>query len=346
MKTVGLVLIFEGSLRMSEKVNIGVLGCAKIAEKSILPAIKLLNEHYNLVGISSRSKEKAEQFSIAFKTKPYLHYEDLLSVRGLDAVYIPLPNSLHKHWIDKALNAGLHVLVEKPMACNFDEVIKLNQIAADKKLLLMESFQFRFHPQLEFIKKLIDNGEIGELRSVKSAFAFPPFSDPKNIRYNSQLGGGALLDAGAYPLKILQIFLGYDIDVIAAKSHFDAVKGVDLWGSAYLGARHNDIGAYIDFGFDNYYQCHIELVGSLGRIYTDRIFTAPSSYSPIINIHKTISGSSTVELSSANHFVNLLMYFKNQIIDQDNLSDEYQQNVNQSRLISEFQAKARSLQPV
>ena len=123
---------------MSEKVNIGVLGCAKIAEKSILPAIKLLNEHYNLVGISSRSKEKAEQFSIAFKTKPYPHYEDLLSVRGLDAVYIPLPNSLHKHWVDKALNAGLHVLVEKPMACNLGEVIKLNQIATDKKLLLME----------------------------------------------------------------------------------------------------------------------------------------------------------------------------------------------------------------
>ena len=325
---------------MCNKIKIGVLGCASIAEKAILPAINSLSEHYKLVGIASRTKKKADKFSKQFNTKAYYKYEDLLSVKDLDAVYIPLPNSLHSEWIDNALNVGLNVLVEKSMACNLKEVIKLNKIAANKRLLLMENFQFRFHPQLNYIKQLLRNGEIGELRSLKSSFSFPPLPDPHNIRYNAKLGGGALLDAGAYPLKILQFFLGFETSVIAAKSHFSASKGIDLWGSAYIGSKDQDVGAYISFGFDNYYQCEIELVGSLGRIYTDRIFTAPPNYSPTIDISQNGSDGRLVKLQPANHFINLLMHFKEQIVNQNDFFNEYQQNVHQSRLINEFKNKA------
>lgn len=326
---------------MSNKINIGVIGCANIAEKAILPALNLLSDHYNLIGVASRTKKKADKFADQFNTKAYYKYEDLLSVKDLDAVYIPLPNSLHSEWTNNALSAGVHVLVEKSMACSLKDVINLNKIAANKNLLLMENFQFRFHPQLEFIKQLLQEGEIGELRSLKSSFAFPPFSDPNNIRYNAQLGGGALLDAGTYPLKSLQLFLGYETSVIAAKSHFSATKGVDLWGSAYIGSKDHDVSAYISFGFDNYYQCEIELVGSSGRIYTDRIFTAPPNYSPTIDIRQNGSDDRLVKLQPANQFIKLLMHFKEQIVDRNDFFNEYQQNVHQSRLINEFKNKAQ-----
>ena len=295
---------------MCRQIKIGVLGCAKIAEKAILPAINILSEHYDLVGVASRAKKKADKFSDQFNTRAYYNYKDLLAIEELDAVYIPLPNSLHNEWIDYALDAGLNVLVEKSMACNLKEVEELNRKAENKQLLLMENFQFRFHPQLKFIRNLLQNGEIGELRSLKSSFSFPPLSDPNNIRYNAKLGGGALLDAGAYPLKILQYFLGNEAYVIAAKSHFNATKGIDIWGSGYIGSKDHDVGAYISFGFDNYYQCEIELVGSLGRIYTDRIFTAPPNYSPAIDIHRNNSDQRSVKLQPANHFINLLMNLK------------------------------------
>jgi len=326
---------------MSRKLNVGVLSCANIAVKSILPALKYLNKHFNIIGIASRSPEKANKFSDVFDIKPYYDYNEILKYSNLDAIYIPLPNSLHAKWIEKALDAGVNVLVEKTMTCNHADTMRLNTKARNKNLVLMENFQFRFHPQLQSILQLINDGEIGELRSVKSTFAFPPFSDPYNIRYSSELGGGALLDVGAYPLKILQIFMGHNIDVVAATSHFDTVKNVDLWGSGFVKSADNNVSGSFNFGFDNYYQCELELIGSVGRIYTDRIFTAPPNYSPSITISKNGLLTKIVTIEPSNHFVNALLHFKNQILDGQKLSDEYSQNINQSRLISQFRSAVK-----
>ena len=199
---------------MKKLVNIGILGCANIAHKYIIPTLLEMSV-YNIIGIASRTKEKANQFSNTFFIKPYYSYESLLNVEELEAIYIPLPNALHAEWIEKAFGKGLHVLVEKSLATSFEDVLRLNRMALEKKYVLLENFQFRFHKQLEVIKELVKDGKIGPLRCVRSSFGFPPFSDKKNIRYNKKLGGGALLDAGAYPVKISQIFLGNDIEVAA-----------------------------------------------------------------------------------------------------------------------------------
>ena len=169
--------MLEAFWRMSRKLNIGVLGCANIAKKSIIPAIKNLSDHFNLVGIASRSPNKADEFCDLFDTQAYYRYTDLLENPSLDAIYIPLPNSLHKEWIEKSIQQGLHVLVEKSMACNLKDVVHLNQLAEKSNLLLMENFQFRFHPQLNAIKKILNDGEIGSLRSIKSTFYTSPRSN-------------------------------------------------------------------------------------------------------------------------------------------------------------------------
>ena len=115
-------------------VNIGVIGCASIAKRYVIPAILNLTDSFRLIGIASRSKNKAKEFGSLFNTKSFSSYQSLLDQIDLDAVYIPLPNSLHYEWIEKALNKNINVLVEKSMACSFNEVVALNQLARKKKI--------------------------------------------------------------------------------------------------------------------------------------------------------------------------------------------------------------------
>ncbi len=316
-------------------VKIGVIGCADIARRYVIPALLSLEDHYILSGVASRTQEKARQFANEFNIKSFIGYETLLNEEQLDAVYIPLPNLMHAEWIERALNNNLHVLVEKSMACSYEEVKYLNELASQRSLVLVENFQFRFHNQLAVISDLINEGKIGEIRCVRSSFGFPPFSDPDNIRNNKELGGGALLDAGAYPLKITQIFLGQDIEVSSANLWYDEEKDIDIWGGAYLKQKKGPLFAEIAFGFDNFYQCNLELWGSEGKINTNRIFTTPPDFSPEI-IFESSNGSEIISVEPCNHFEKMLLHFYNLITTKEGLTIEYTQNINQSRLIFEM----------
>ncbi len=323
----------------TEKINIGVIGCANIAEKYIVPAL-MKSEKFKIIGVASRAKEKADRFAFKYSTKAYYNYDSLVNDPKIQAVYIPLPNSLHFDWILKALKNNLHVLVEKSMSCSFEEVLELNNFAKSNKLVLIENFQFRFHSQLSHIKNLVNNGAIGEVRNVRSSFGFPPFADKKNIRYNKDLGGGALLDAGAYPIKISQFFLGEDIIVDSASLYYQADINVDTWGSACLKQKNGILSSQISFGFDNFYQNNIELWGNKGKIYTNRIFTAPPGFEPSIEL-ETPEGKQIIKLPGDDHFINMLNHFHSQIKTKTELDLEYSQNINQARLISELFKQAR-----
>ena len=320
-------------------VNIGVIGCASIAKRYVIPAILNLTDSFRLIGIASRSKNKAKEFGSLFNTKSFSSYQSLLDQIDLDAVYIPLPNSLHYEWIEKALNKNINVLVEKSMACSFNEVVALNQLARKKKLILVENFQFRFHPQLQLIKDMIKKGEIGELRCFRSSFGFPPFEDENNIRYKNELGGGSLLDAGAYPLKLAQLILGESLEVVSSSLIYDKIKKVDIWGGASLKQTNGSSFGQIAFGFDNYYQCNLELWGSKGKIYTNRIFTAPPNHSTEI-IKEVDNKAEQINVEPFNHFEGMLKHFFNSISTGKNLSTEITQNVNQSKLIHQVREMA------
>ena len=320
-------------------INIGILGCANIAKRSIIPAILELKNHYNLIGIASRDLKTAESVAANFGIQPFGAYQSLLDYSELDAVYIPLPNSLHAKWIEKALKKNIHVLVEKSMACEYQEVINLNNLAKTKGLVLVENFQFRFHSQLEALKKMMSDGVIGELRSLRSSFGFPGLPSQDDIRYKKELGGGALLDTGAYPLKIAQILLGADIEVSSATLNTLPDKDVDIWGGAYIKQKNGELFAEIAFGFNHFYQCNVELWGSKGKLYTNRIFTAPSGYEPIFEI-ETANGKEEIKLPTDNHFNNMLIHFYELIENKKDRENEYLQNINQARLINEIKQKS------
>lgn len=320
--------------KQSNKIRIGILGSANIATRSVIPAIKALPDVFMLRGVATRNLDESSLKSEDYKLIE--GYENLIDKEYVDAVYIPLPNSLHFKWVKRALDKGIHVLVEKSMACSHSEVVELNNLAEKKDLALVENFQFRFHPQLKYILELLSDKAIGELRYLRSSFCFPPFPDKNNIRYKKELGGGALLDAGAYPVKISQIFLGKEIDVADASLNSKNSFEVDIWGGATLKQRKGNLRSQINFGFDNYYQCNVEILGSEGRIYTNRIFTAGENVTPSIILETKENGVKNIELKPANHFVNMLEYF-GEVINSKRLRQlEYLENDNQSRLLQEI----------
>lgn len=319
-----------------QRIRIGILSTSNIGKRSTIPAVLSLPGQYELMGIASRTLDAAQLAAVEFNCRAFGSYEEILDAEFIDAVYIPLPNSLHYEWVKYALEKGIHVIVEKSLACNLDEVTELNTLAEQKGLTLLENFQFRFHPQLQFIRDLVDSGEIGTLRYIRSSFEFPPFPDKTNIRYQKELNGGALLDTGAYPLKISQIFLGMDISVIASTLRYDEENQVDVGGGAFLKQDHGDVYSEVSFGFDNYYQCSIEIFGSKGKISTNRIFTSPPGYSPVINIEVQNTPARTIEIAPDNHFKNMLEHFYNTVYEGTARKEEYIQNINQSRLIQEL----------
>jgi NDP-hexose-3-ketoreductase len=289
-------------------VRIGVLGIASIARRMAIPAIQSASTRFRLAGLASRDASKAREAAAELACPAYDSYEALLEDPSIDAVYIPLPNGLHYQYVMQALRNRKHVWVEKSLGCDSAEVEEMVRTARDLDLVLLENFQFRKHSQLSSIRTLLRDGVIGELRSVRVSFGFPPFKDAGNIRYDPALKGGALLDAGAYPLKIAPYFLGEDIEVTAASLSFDPVRKVDIWGGGMLTQKHGPLFCHFGFGFDHHYQCALELWGSTGKLFTNRIFTAPPGYSPRLLI-ETAQGTEERVLPPDDHFVRMLEHF-------------------------------------
>jgi len=314
------------------------LGNADIARRMVIPALTRL-DFFEIAGIASLSEQNKKRIEQELQIPFFSNYETLLEA-SLDAIYIPLPNSLHFEWIKTSLDNGIHVLAEKPMSCNLSEATEINDLARKNNLVLLENFQFRFHSQVQFIKQQIEKGVIGEIRNVRAAFGVPPFTDRNNIRYNKELGGGALLDLGVYPLKISQMFLTSNIFVDSAALAIPENENVDIWGSAFLKQNDGQVTSQIAFGFDQSYFNSLDLWGSRGQITAERIFTAGPGVKPKVTI-RTKDNIEQLSLASDNHFSKILKYFYDLINEEGSRESEYMQNINQARLVDELRDKSR-----
>ncbi|MDD2200123.1 MAG: Gfo/Idh/MocA family oxidoreductase [Bacteroidales bacterium] len=318
---------------MQTKINIGVIGCASIAERLVIPNF-IASGLFNVTHVASRTAEKANSFANKFNCKAIIGYDNLISIEELDAIYIPLPTGMHYEWVKKALVAGKHIFVEKSFTQSFNEAEELINIAIDNDLCIFENFMFPYHSQIKFVKKLIDDNTIGNIKLLRSCFGFPPFNAENNIRYKSNLGGGALLDAGAYTLMAAQLFLGLKQQVICSNLEKED-SDVDFQGSILL-KNENNICSQLAFGFDNFYQNNIELWGSTGKITIERAFTAGPGFSPNITIEK--QGCKKVQtLPPDNHFMKIMKDFHS-CITSGNFNKKFQQLLNQSRLINVVQS--------
>jgi predicted dehydrogenase len=187
----------------STPVRIGVLGAAAIVRAALMNPGRGVHEA-QILAIASRDPKRA--YAMAKKHGiPRVHqtYSALLADDDIDAIYIPLPNSLHAKWTIRALKAGKHVLCEKPFASNAQEAEEMAQMARETRLVLSEAFAYRYHPLTARVREILASGEIGSIQHFDAQFCFL-LPSPKNIRFNYELAGGALMDCGCYPVSLIR----------------------------------------------------------------------------------------------------------------------------------------------
>jgi predicted dehydrogenase len=202
-------------------IRIGVLGAAAIVPMALTKPARAVPE-VQITAIAARDPQRAQRFALKHKI-PLVHqtYDALLADPDIDAIYNPLPNSLHAEWSIRALRAGKHVLCEKPFASNAREAEAMAKAARETGLILSEAFAYRYHPLTARVKEILSGGEIGKIRHIDAQFCFL-LPSPGNIRFNYALAGGALMDCGCYPVSLIRYLAEAEPTVERAEAHLFA----------------------------------------------------------------------------------------------------------------------------
>ncbi len=253
------------------KLRWGILSTANIGIKRVIPAIQS-GERGTVVAIASRDGERAQsaaaQFGIA---RSYAGYQALLDDPGVDAVYNPLPNHLHVEWTVKAMEAGKDVLCEKPIALDAAKAQSLVEARDRTGRHVVEAFMVRYHPQWLRVRELVRDGRIGALRAIQSAFCFT-VTDPKNVRNQVEIGGGALYDVGCYPLVTARYVFGAEPERAIALIDRDPEMGVDTVTGGVVGfPGGRQLGFVCALQLATYQR--VTLLGATGRIEVHVPFT-------------------------------------------------------------------------
>ncbi|PKU24133.1 Gfo/Idh/MocA family protein [Telmatospirillum siberiense] len=247
---------------MAHRIRWGVMGCARIARMQVVPAIGRC-ANATLQAVASRDQGKLTEFRNLFgEFTAHSTYQALIDDPSVDAIYLPLPNSMHWEWAIKAMHKGKHVLCEKPLALNAGEAEKMVRTARECGVRLMEAFMYRYTDRTKKIVEVLDSGVLGEIRCINSTFRF--FLDRENtIKENPELGGGALYDVGCYPLNLIGLVTREEpvsVVVECAKSH-----GVDVNLSAIL-RYPSGLIASLHCGLNAFGRISSEITGSKGLL--------------------------------------------------------------------------------
>ncbi|HEV2281465.1 MAG TPA: Gfo/Idh/MocA family oxidoreductase [bacterium] len=271
-----------------DQVRWGVLGVANIGMRVVLPAIQQ-SRNGRIVAIASRdaarAAEAAHRLGIA---RAYGSYAALLDDHEVQAVYVPLPNTLHHEWVLRCAAAGKHVLCEKPLTTSPENAQEMIAACARAGVRLMEAFMYRFHPRTERVVEMVARGVVGVPRLLRASFTFPVREPSRNIRFDPALGGGSLYDVGCYAVNVTRMLLGDPEQAFArgyvGESGVDELVGaVLLFGSGRV--------ALLDCGLTMPRREEYEVVGTEGRL------TIPKAFLPgtgDAEIHLTRGAERTV----------------------------------------------------
>lgn len=246
-------------------INFGILGAAKIAPRALVHPV--VSEPGATVScVAARDLARAQGFAQWHDiANAYDSYQAVLDDPEVTAIYNPLPISMHHEWTIKALRAGKHVLCEKSMASNASEAREMADVAAETGLVLMDAFHYRYHPVFLRAKEIIDSGELGAIASIDAAFDVG-IPDPTNIRNIYEMGGGATMDIGCYPLSWVRHLTGEEPDEVSATAVTGA-PNVDVFLASNLGlpsgiraTTTSDMRAGVHLRWD------FEVVGERGRL--------------------------------------------------------------------------------
>ena len=328
---------------MTETLNWGILGTARINRK-VIPAIRAV-KGATPFAVASRSKEQAEEYASEYDiAKAFGSYEDLLADPKIDCVYIPLPNSLHAEWTIKALEAGKHVLCEKPLASNEDEAKEVAAAAERTGKVCFEAFMYRFHPQWERTRTLIDTGEIGELKAMHASFGFP-LSDTSNVRLRAELAGGSLMDVGCYCVNAArQVSRAEPVGVCAAAFNHEET-GVDKAMAGTLEFPEEFLATF-DCGFTGAYRRSATIVGTEGTIHLANPWTPGPDEKTTLHVTRS-EGSDTFTIPAADEYALEVEHFCNVVRGEEAaLRWSIDDAVKQMRVLDALRESAKGHAPI
>ena len=322
---------------MNSKLRFGIIGCSRIARKSTIPAIQN-SEFAELVMIGSRSESKAEKFANEFHCEQFGTNDDVIANDSLDAVYISTPIGMHEEWTIKAANTGKHILCEKSSTTSFESAKKMIDTCNDNNVRIMEGFMFRFHPQHQKVRELIDNNSIGELFSFNGSFGFPKFPDG-DIRYNSKVGGGFLNDSACYPICASRIIFEQEPISISCTMFKDPKTGVDIKGASHMKYDDEKI-ASMTYGNGSFYQAKYQVWGTKGIISLERAYSVPPDFKTNVDIEYNDKNdwasikNETFDINPANHFSIMINTFCQEIAGDNKSPFNFEEDLkNQARVM-------------
>jgi predicted dehydrogenase len=250
----------------TKPLRLGILGCAKIAHQFARDVQSCPD--VQLVAVASRDLHKAKAFAHEHHmARAHGSYQALLDDDHVQAVYIPLPNSMHAHWAIEAARAGKHILCEKPLCLGVAEALAMFEQAHQSGVMLVEAYPYYFQPQTRDLLDLLQQGRIGHLQSIQATFGFPVQGGDSNIRMQAALGGGALLDAGSYPMSLIRLVMGEAPESVSAQSVWSHTD-VDMATWATLQFSGHRV-AQLSCAMNTANHRHATLVGDAGAIETE-----------------------------------------------------------------------------
>ncbi|WP_406437113.1 Gfo/Idh/MocA family oxidoreductase [Streptomyces sp. NBC_01613] len=245
-------------------VSVGVLGAARIVQSALLePAAGL--DGVEVTAIAAREPERAVTFASEHGIPRALRsYDEIVDDPAVDAVYVPTPAALHGHWTRRAIEAGKHVLCEKPFTANAEEAEAITELAESSGLVVMEAFHSRYHPMWTRMSELVDSGVLGQLHTARAEFTVP-HADSTDIRWQPDLGGGALMDLGCYPVRLLRHLFGEPEVTGAQIRDIDGVDASTTARLAFAGGVSGEVVAIME-GADGH-AAELRVSGSAGTLH-------------------------------------------------------------------------------
>jgi D-xylose 1-dehydrogenase (NADP+, D-xylono-1,5-lactone-forming) len=292
---------------MSGKIKWGILGYARIAHMNVMPAITR-SSNSEIYAVASRDDSKLKECREKFNNqKSYTSYDELLDDPNVEAVYIPLPNALHKEWTIKAAQKGKHVLCEKPAAMTERDSVEM--IAACKKnnVKFMEAFMYRYTNRTRKVQEILKSGVLGDIKYINSTYRFF-LTRMDSIKLKPELGGGSLFDVGCYPINFVGMVTNES--PVSVKAEFIADKGIDLIFSAVLRYRAGII-ATINCGFNAFQRVHSEIIGTKGLLEIPDTFLDDEGDLTLV----TDSGSEKIHVEKSDRYRSEVEDFADAIIN-------------------------------
>ena len=314
----------------NKKLKFAVVGCGNLAMKYSIPALMNSDVSEIVICVDPNRRGQKEAIRDKFNLPLVISFDQAIKEYEFDAVYIASPTGTHKDIVIEAAKNGKQILCEKSLGSDLSEVLEMVETSKKYDVALFEGFMYQFHSQHQFVKDLIEKGEIGMPFHILGSFGFPPIHE-NDFRYKKDSGGGVVLDAGSYTVHVARKL--FNCEPISTHAVLENEgKEVDIRGTALLNFGDSRTASLV-FGFDNMYQSKYQIWGTKGIITLERAYALPPDFKPTCILEKQ-GYKEVFTLEPCDHFIEEIKYFCANYRDVNTKKAWYSEAFNQSKVLN------------